>query len=177
MRRDNKGQDIFWKKNGQEQAQRGNSYLVQLEESSGGGNYTCHNKDGSLLNHTVVLIQEDETERRKILAKTDQGTVWFIISQQFKLGMCLFNNISTHICLFLIRGLFKVLHSELQRRVPLLLDVAQQPRWESSIYQSSTVSLLTVEQFSVSLSNNNIVFTLISVLTVTVTSINSLHTL
>ncbi|XP_067454907.1 interleukin 12Ba [Thunnus thynnus] len=72
MRRDDKGQDIFWKKNGVEDAQRGNSYLVQLEESLGGGNYTCHNKDGSLLNHTVVLIQEDGTKRRKILVKNDQ---------------------------------------------------------------------------------------------------------
>uniref|UniRef100_A0A3B4U7W4 Interleukin-12 subunit beta n=1 Tax=Seriola dumerili TaxID=41447 RepID=A0A3B4U7W4_SERDU len=72
MRRDNKGEDIVWKKNGVEEAQRGNSYLVQLEESLGGGNYTCHNKDGSLINHTVVLIQEDETNRRKILVKNDQ---------------------------------------------------------------------------------------------------------
>ncbi|XP_042275665.1 interleukin 12Ba, partial [Thunnus maccoyii] len=72
MRRDDKGQDIFWKKNGVEDAQRGNSYLVQLEESLGGGNYTCHNKDGSLLNHTMVLIQEDGTKRRKILVKNDQ---------------------------------------------------------------------------------------------------------
>uniref|UniRef100_A0A3Q0SBE3 Interleukin-12 subunit beta n=1 Tax=Amphilophus citrinellus TaxID=61819 RepID=A0A3Q0SBE3_AMPCI len=70
--RGNQSQDIFWKKNGREQAQRGNTYRVQLEESLGGGNYTCHSKDGSLLNHTVVLIQEDETKRRKILVKTDQ---------------------------------------------------------------------------------------------------------
>ncbi|GAA6229413.1 interleukin-12 subunit beta isoform X1 [Lates japonicus] len=72
MKRDNKTQDIFWKKDGVQEAQRGNSYLVQLEESLGGGNYTCHSKDGSLINHTVVLIQEEETQRRKILVKTDQ---------------------------------------------------------------------------------------------------------
>ncbi|XP_071313825.1 interleukin 12Ba precursor isoform X2 [Trachinotus anak] len=72
MRTENKGQDIFWKKNEVEVAQRGNSYLVQLEESLGGGNYTCHSKDGSLINHTVVLIQEDDTKRRKILVKDDQ---------------------------------------------------------------------------------------------------------
>ncbi|XP_041800792.1 interleukin 12Ba isoform X2 [Chelmon rostratus] len=70
--RDNKSQDIFWMKNGVMETQRGNSYLVPLEESLGGGNYTCHRKDGTLLNHTVVLIQEDETKRRKILVKTDQ---------------------------------------------------------------------------------------------------------
>lgn len=66
--------DIFWMKNGVKEAQGGNLYLVQLEESLGGGNYTCHRKDGSLLNHTVVLIKEDETKRKKILAKRDQGT-------------------------------------------------------------------------------------------------------
>uniref|UniRef100_A0A3B4ZTZ5 Interleukin-12 subunit beta n=1 Tax=Stegastes partitus TaxID=144197 RepID=A0A3B4ZTZ5_9TELE len=72
MRRDNQSQDISWKKNGNEEAQRGNTYLVRLEESLGGGNYTCHGEDGSLLNHTVVLISEDETKRRKILVKNDQ---------------------------------------------------------------------------------------------------------
>ncbi|XP_023153916.1 interleukin 12Ba isoform X1 [Amphiprion ocellaris] len=72
MRIGNQSQGIFWKKNGKEEAQRGNSYLVRLEESLGGGNYTCHSKDGSLLNHTVVLISEDETKRRKILVKNDK---------------------------------------------------------------------------------------------------------
>ncbi|XP_026212929.1 interleukin 12Ba [Anabas testudineus] len=72
MKRGNKTEDIFWKKNGVEEPQRGNTYLVQLEESLGGGKYSCHSKDGSLLNHTVVLIQEDEPTKRKILVKTDQ---------------------------------------------------------------------------------------------------------
>lgn len=75
MRREDKGRDIIWKKNGVEQSQKGNTYLVQLVESLGGGNYTCHNEDGSLVNHTVVLIQEDETRRRKILVRNDDGTV------------------------------------------------------------------------------------------------------
>lgn len=73
----NQSQEIFWKKNGIEQAQRGNSYRVQLEESLGGGNYTCHSEDGSLLNHTIVLIKEDESKRRKILVKTDEGMCEF----------------------------------------------------------------------------------------------------
>lgn len=73
MKRDNKTKDIFWKKNGVDDPQTGNSYLVQLEESLGGGEYSCHSKDGTLLNRTVVLIQEDETKRRKILVKTSQG--------------------------------------------------------------------------------------------------------
>nr|XP_046262825.1 interleukin 12Ba [Scatophagus argus]XP_046262826.1 interleukin 12Ba [Scatophagus argus] len=82
-RRSNNSQDIFWKKNGEEEAQRGNSFLVKLEESLGGGNYTCHSKDGSLLNHTVVLIQEDETKRRKILVKNDEGDYLRCSAQNF----------------------------------------------------------------------------------------------
>lgn len=65
--------DIIWMKDGEKEAQTGNSYVVELEESLGGGNYSCHSRDGSLLNHTVVLIHEDETKRRKILVKNDQG--------------------------------------------------------------------------------------------------------
>ncbi|TMS17693.1 Interleukin-12 subunit beta [Larimichthys crocea] len=63
--------DIVWMKNGVKDAQTGNLYLVQLEESLGGGNYSCHSKDGSLLNHTVVLIQEIESQK-KILVNSDQ---------------------------------------------------------------------------------------------------------
>lgn len=75
MRRGNGSLDIFWKKDSQRVAERGNVYKVRLQESLGGGNYTCHSSDGSLLNHTVVLIQEDETMRRKILVKTGRSTV------------------------------------------------------------------------------------------------------
>ncbi|KAF7653634.1 hypothetical protein LDENG_00080320 [Lucifuga dentata] len=70
MRREDQGQDIIWKKNGEETEQRGNSYQVQLIERLGGGNYTCHNQDGSLLNHTVVLIQE--LNKNRILEKTGE---------------------------------------------------------------------------------------------------------
>ncbi|CAK6967769.1 interleukin 12Ba [Scomber scombrus] len=82
MRRDDKGQDIFWKKNGVEDTQRGNSYTITLEDSLGGGNYTCHNKDGSLLNYTVVLIQEDQTKMRKILVKTEEAEDYLKCSAQ-----------------------------------------------------------------------------------------------
>ncbi|XP_041846495.1 interleukin 12Ba [Melanotaenia boesemani] len=68
--RDNQSHNIYWKKNGKERAERGNSYLVQLIESSGGGNYTCHNTEGSLLNYTEVLIRQVETKRWRILVKT-----------------------------------------------------------------------------------------------------------
>ncbi|XP_008417788.1 interleukin 12Ba precursor [Poecilia reticulata] len=69
---DNTNQDIIWKKNGVEEAQRGNWYLVRLVESLGGGNYTCHSPDGTLLNYTEVLIQQKETKRRRILVKNQQ---------------------------------------------------------------------------------------------------------
>uniref|UniRef100_A0A3Q2XNU5 Interleukin-12 subunit beta n=1 Tax=Hippocampus comes TaxID=109280 RepID=A0A3Q2XNU5_HIPCM len=75
--------DILWKKNGREEKQRGNSYLVQLEESLGGGRYSCYSTNGSLLNHTVVLIQEDTT-RRKILMKTDQEEYLKCSTQNFE---------------------------------------------------------------------------------------------
>lgn len=71
--RDNQSQDIFWKKNGIQEAQTGNWYSVRLVESLGGGNYTCHSKNGSLLNHTEVLIRQRETTRRRILVNSDQG--------------------------------------------------------------------------------------------------------
>lgn len=71
-------EDIFWKNNGVMQTQRGNLYVVDLEESLGGGNYTCHSQNGSLLNYTVVLIKEDNATRRKILLKNDQGRLIFV---------------------------------------------------------------------------------------------------
>ncbi|XP_029021855.1 interleukin 12Ba [Betta splendens] len=72
-RRSSEPQDIYWRRNGVDEGRRGNSYLVQLEESLGGGNYSCHSRNGSLLNHTEVLIREDRTTRRKILVKSQQG--------------------------------------------------------------------------------------------------------
>ncbi|XP_047209159.1 interleukin 12Ba [Girardinichthys multiradiatus] len=71
-RRGYHSQDIIWKKNGIKDTQRGNLYLVRLLESLGGGNYTCHSGDGSLLNYTEVLIRQDETKRRRILVKNKQ---------------------------------------------------------------------------------------------------------
>ncbi|XP_068449066.1 interleukin 12Ba precursor [Clinocottus analis] len=70
---DNKDEDISWRRNGEVESQRGNVYMLELMESLAGGNYTCHSKNGSLLNHTEVLIQDDETTKRRILVKTGQG--------------------------------------------------------------------------------------------------------
>ncbi|XP_040028520.2 interleukin 12Ba precursor isoform X1 [Gasterosteus aculeatus] len=65
--------DISWRKNGEEEAQRGNTYLIELRELLGGGNYTCHGEDGSLLNHTEVLIQDNATNEGIILVKPKDG--------------------------------------------------------------------------------------------------------
>lgn len=68
-----KHEEIIWTKDGGEEQQKGNTYVVPLLESLGGGNYTCYSSDGSVLNHTVVLIHEDETKRKKILTRHGQG--------------------------------------------------------------------------------------------------------
>ncbi|XP_054454152.1 interleukin 12Ba [Anoplopoma fimbria] len=77
LMRVNNEEDISWRKNGeeeaQEEAQKGNTYLLDLKESFGGGNYTCHSKDGALLNYTEVLIQDDESDTRRILLQTNPG--------------------------------------------------------------------------------------------------------
>lgn len=73
---------IFWMNNGVMEKQKGNLYVVHLEESLGGGNYTCHSKSGSLLNYTVVLIKEVKATRRKILLKNNQGRPMFVPQPQ-----------------------------------------------------------------------------------------------
>ncbi|XP_066506028.1 interleukin 12Ba [Hoplias malabaricus] len=51
------GQDIVWRRESGEQLQeRGNRVLVTVEERQG-GRYTCHSPNGSVLNHTLVLIR------------------------------------------------------------------------------------------------------------------------
>lgn len=82
-----KREEIIWTKDGVEEEQRGNTYVVPLLESFGGGNYTCYSSDGSVLNHTVVLIHEDETKRKKILVRHGQG---MSLEDSFILQRCLF---------------------------------------------------------------------------------------
>lgn len=69
---------VFWMNNGMMEKQKGDSYVVHLEESSGGGNSTCHSKNGSLLNYTVVLIKEIKATRKKILLKNNHGRPMFV---------------------------------------------------------------------------------------------------
>lgn len=49
--------------------------MVQLVESLGGGNYTCHSEDGSLLNYTELLIHQEDQDSRRILVKGGKGTI------------------------------------------------------------------------------------------------------
>lgn len=76
-------EEIIWTKDGVEEEQRGNMYVVPLLESFGGGNYTCYSSDGSVLNHTVVLIHEDETKRKKILVRHGQGPYLMCSAQNY----------------------------------------------------------------------------------------------
>uniref|UniRef100_A0A8C9WB00 Interleukin-12 subunit beta n=1 Tax=Scleropages formosus TaxID=113540 RepID=A0A8C9WB00_SCLFO len=50
------GQEVFWRNEGQEIDQQGNHIQVTVEELTG-GNYSCHDSNGSFLNHTLVLVQ------------------------------------------------------------------------------------------------------------------------
>ncbi|CAG10130.1 unnamed protein product [Tetraodon nigroviridis] len=78
---------IFWMNNRVMEKQKGNLYVVHLEESLGGGNYTCHSKSGSLLNYTVVLIKEVKL-RRKILLKNDQDISFPCRAEDNSLPVC-----------------------------------------------------------------------------------------
>uniref|UniRef100_A0A4W4DYQ3 Interleukin-12 beta central domain-containing protein n=1 Tax=Electrophorus electricus TaxID=8005 RepID=A0A4W4DYQ3_ELEEL len=50
------GQDIMWRRNsGEELQERGNRILVMVEERQG-GTYNCYSREGSYLNHTLVLV-------------------------------------------------------------------------------------------------------------------------
>ncbi|CAL8306920.1 unnamed protein product [Arctogadus glacialis] len=55
--------NIVWMVNGADTRIRGNTFLVSLEESFGGGNYTCYSEERALLNHTLVLLQQVGSKR------------------------------------------------------------------------------------------------------------------
>lgn len=105
-----KREEIIWTKDGEEEEQRGNTYVVPLLESFGGGNYTCYSSDGSVLNHTVVLIHEDETKRKKILVRHGQGMSLedSFILQRLK---CLLLVLVNHCCSFIFIYFFYFFYS------------------------------------------------------------------
>uniref|UniRef100_W5K0W1 Interleukin-12 subunit beta n=1 Tax=Astyanax mexicanus TaxID=7994 RepID=W5K0W1_ASTMX len=63
------GQDVVWRRDsGEELEERGNRILVMVEERRG-GTYTCYSREGTYLNHTLVLVQ---WPYRKIIKDTPE---------------------------------------------------------------------------------------------------------
>ncbi|XP_056451126.1 interleukin-12 subunit beta-like [Gadus chalcogrammus] len=64
-----KDQDVVWKKNGQSTRYVGNQLTVRVEEMMA-GNFSCHlRRDGSYLNHTLVLVQLNPDNETVLLEK------------------------------------------------------------------------------------------------------------
>lgn len=140
-----KNEEILWTKDGVKEKQRGNTYMVQLLESFGGGNYTCYSSDGSVLNHTVVLIHEDETKRKKILVRHGQGMSLEEIRADHK--VCTVVHCKCKLCKLLccyiflnLRAIFDMFRSKLRWTVPMFLVLAQQAQRQSGTNQSRAVS-------------------------------------
>ncbi|KAJ7997273.1 hypothetical protein DPEC_G00227260 [Dallia pectoralis] len=55
--------DVTWRKNGSPVGS-GNQITVKVEEMLA-GNYSCHNQNGDYLNHTLVLVQDNQSHNRK----------------------------------------------------------------------------------------------------------------
>ncbi|XP_027010198.1 interleukin-12 subunit beta [Tachysurus fulvidraco] len=58
--------EIRWRKNRHDIAAQGNSIQVSIEAMLG-GNFTCHNASGELLNHTLVLVSPLDFEKAILL--------------------------------------------------------------------------------------------------------------
>lgn len=80
-RRDN---DWVWRRDGEEdeeiiwmmdeeEKKKGNSFLVNLEERTGGGIFTCHSLDKTLLKNTTVLVKHLDEEKRILEGSTRTG--------------------------------------------------------------------------------------------------------
>ncbi|XP_064208055.1 interleukin-12 subunit beta-like [Anguilla rostrata] len=65
------GMDISWRREGSPLPKRGNHINVTVEEMMG-GNFTCHDSAGAVLNHQLLLVQLSRRDNdRRILEKTD----------------------------------------------------------------------------------------------------------
>uniref|UniRef100_A0A8B9H9G5 Interleukin 12B, b n=1 Tax=Astyanax mexicanus TaxID=7994 RepID=A0A8B9H9G5_ASTMX len=64
------GTEIHWQKNGMTIPDQGNNITIAIYGMLG-GNYTCHNPSGELLNHTLVLVKPVDFEKA-ILTATDK---------------------------------------------------------------------------------------------------------
>uniref|UniRef100_A0A8K9V6K3 Interleukin-12 subunit beta n=1 Tax=Oncorhynchus mykiss TaxID=8022 RepID=A0A8K9V6K3_ONCMY len=69
-RRDNDW--IIWMMD-EEEKKKGNSFLVNLEERTGGGIFTCHSLDKTLLKNTTVLVKHLDEEKRILEGSTRTG--------------------------------------------------------------------------------------------------------
>lgn len=63
--------EIHWRKNGQNIHVKGNHIDVTIHAMLG-GNFTCHNPSGEVLNHTLLLVKPVDFEK-VILTQTDKG--------------------------------------------------------------------------------------------------------
>lgn len=64
--------EIHWRKNQHNIAAQGNSIKVSIEAMLG-GNFTCHNASGELLNHTLVLVSPLDFEKAILLQNDNKG--------------------------------------------------------------------------------------------------------
>ncbi|XP_020357648.2 interleukin-12 subunit beta-like [Oncorhynchus kisutch] len=65
-------EEILWMMGGEEK-KKGNSFLVNLEERTGGGIFTCHSLDKTLLKNTTVLVKHLDEEKRILEGSTRTG--------------------------------------------------------------------------------------------------------
>ncbi|CAB1354349.1 unnamed protein product [Coregonus sp. 'balchen'] len=65
-------EEILWMI-GEEEKKRGNSFLVNLEERTGGGVFTCHSLDRTLLKNTTVLVKHLDEQKRILEGSTRTG--------------------------------------------------------------------------------------------------------
>uniref|UniRef100_A0A673VQB9 Interleukin-12 subunit beta n=1 Tax=Salmo trutta TaxID=8032 RepID=A0A673VQB9_SALTR len=62
-------EDILWMVD-EEEKKKGNSFLVNLEERTGGGIFTCHSLDRTLLKNTTVLVKHMDEQKRYMKCST-----------------------------------------------------------------------------------------------------------
>ncbi|XP_064875165.1 interleukin-12 subunit beta-like [Oncorhynchus nerka] len=65
-------EEILWMMGGEEK-KKGNSFLVNLEERTGGGIFTCHSLDRTLLKNTTVLVKHLDEQKRILEGSTRTG--------------------------------------------------------------------------------------------------------
>ncbi|XP_029572008.1 interleukin-12 subunit beta-like [Salmo trutta] len=65
-------EDILWMVD-EEEKKKGNSFLVNLEERTGGGIFTCHSLDRTLLKNTTVLVKHMDEQKRILEGSTTTG--------------------------------------------------------------------------------------------------------